>query len=476
MATKSVSPGAALLRSSRMFSMPPPIPPPPGDYSAATKHYSPTATINFPTHLTVTTTSSSRLTGDWGFKRPFPLKTTTSTTFPLVRIKKVDSTEQVTDFESASDHAITLRKFQEMALPVSIPAVHTHRYMKSVFEEDSDVTALDDAKKKKLVNKRWKFTGPWLAGMTDGDFSRFLEKSVRGRRIEFRAFLKENLAAEMTADRARAAAKAEEPEPPKVTADEITEERLNGYLRVLRTERMTLYNLVSQFLDLAPVDVNVYLRLLGKFMPGTAKEFENGSPYGVSGPPITHPSAGISYLRTRNFLENHALYGPQKHHAPIKARVLKPTNLNTQNYKPIIGIGGFVANTSNSDTSFNAVKARAATRFQRALYGFDFEKRGGAKLYVEPSSATVDSSGKIIINIDEPASEAEVVQKELAGELAEGESVLQHLVNARERAQQRSQIPLNPRFGSSGFGSHGPGIGRRVQSSASNYGLKYNLF
>ncbi|KAI1461441.1 mitochondrial ribosomal protein MRP51 [Annulohypoxylon moriforme] len=468
MAGRSVSPGAALLRSSRMFSMPPPIPPPPGDFSSATKHHSPTATINFPTHLTVTTTSSSRLSGDWGFKRPFPLKTTTTTTYPLVRVRKVDSIEQVTDFQSATDHAITLRKFQELALPISVPALNSSKNMKSVFEEDTDVTALDDAKKKELVNKRWKFTGPWLAGMTDGDFQRFLEKTVRGRRIEFRAFLKETLAAEMTADRTRLARENGEPEPSETVAADITEGQLNDYLRVLRVERMTLYNLVSQFLDLAPVDVDVSLRLLGKFMPGSAKEFENGSPYGISGPPITHPSAGMSYLRTRNFLENHALYGPQKYHAPIKARILKPTNMNTKSYRPSIGMAGFVANTSNSDTAFNAVKARSASRFQKQLFGFELEKRGGAKCYVDPASATIDSSGKIIINIDEPSSEAEVVQKELAGELAEGESVLEHLVKARERAQERSQIPLNPRHGLGGFG-----MGQRLQGNASSYGLNY---
>ncbi|KAI0888867.1 mitochondrial ribosomal protein MRP51 [Annulohypoxylon maeteangense] len=467
MAGRSVSPGAALLRTSRMFSMPPPIPSPTGDYSSATKHYSPSATIPFPTHLAVTTTSSSRLAGDWGFKRPFPLKTTTDTTYPLVRVKKVDSIEQVTDFDSASDHVITLRKYQEMALPVSVPAVSASRYHKSVFEEDSDVTALDDEKKKEMVNKRWKFTGPWLAGMTDGDFSRFLEKTVRGRRIEFRAFLRETLAAEMTTDQAKAAREAGEPEPPKVTASEISEQQLNDFMRVLRVERMTLYNLVSQFLDLAPVDVDVSLRLLGKFMPGSAKEFENGSPYGISGPPITHPSAGISYLRTRSFLENHTLYGPQKHHAPIQARILKPTNLATQNFRPSIGVAGFVANTTNADTAFNAVRGRGTTKFQKQLFGFELEKRGGSKVYVDLSSATIDSFGKIIINVDESSSESEVVQKELAGELAEGESVLEHLVRARERAQERSQIPLNPRSGLSGMNSY-----NRLQGSASNYGLR----
>ncbi|XDG09602.1 hypothetical protein ABKA04_009217 [Annulohypoxylon sp. FPYF3050] len=469
MSGSSVSPGAALLRSSRMFSMPPPIPPP-SNYSVAFKHYSPTATIAYPTHQTVTTTSSSRIQGDWGFKRPFPLKTTTKTTYPLVRVKKVDSIEQVTDFESSSDHTLTLRKFQELALPISVPAIISTQLPKSVFEEDSDVTALDEAKKKELVNKRWKFTGPWLAGMTDGDFNRFLAKTVRGRRIEFRAFLKKTLAAEMTLNQTRAAQETGEEPPAEITAADISEEQLHEYLRVLRVERMTLYNLVSQFLDLAPVDVDVALRLLGKFMPGSAREFENGSPYGINGPPLTHPSAGISYLRTRNFLENHPLYGPQKHHAPVKARVLKPANQGTQSYRPSLGIAGFVANTSASDTSFNSTRFKGSfAQQQKGLFGFNLEKRGGAKVYVDPTSATIDSEGRIIINVDEPNSEAEVVRKELAGELAEGESVLEHLMKTREKAKERgAMININPLNAMGGFSP-----GQRVQGSASSYGLRY---
>ncbi|KAI1095937.1 mitochondrial ribosomal protein MRP51 [Rostrohypoxylon terebratum] len=468
MSVSSVSPGAVLLRSSRMFSLPPPIPPP-ADHSLAFKHNSSTATINFPTHQTVTTTSSSRLTGDWGFKRPFPLKTTTKTTYPLIRVKKVDSIEQITDFDSSSDHTLTLRKFQELSLPLSVPTFSSTQLLKSVFEEDSDVTALDEVQKKELVKKRWKFTGPWLAGMTDGDFRRFLERTVRGRRIEFRAFLRKTLAEELTARQTRDALEAAEEIPAKIVADDISEEQLNEYLRVLRKERMTLYNLVSQFLDLAPVDIDVALRLLGKFMPGSAKDLESSSPYGINGPPPTHPSAGISYLRTRNFLENHPLYGPQKHHTPIKARVLKPVNQGTQNYRPILGVAGFVANTASSEV-YNSTNPKGTFKShqQRNQFLLDLEKRGGTKIYVNPTSATTDPEGRIIITVDEPDHQAEVVQKEFVGELAEGESVLEHLMKARERAKERAMMYANSTNTVGGFSP-----GQRVQGSARSYGLNY---
>ncbi|KAL7627609.1 hypothetical protein AAE478_001802 [Parahypoxylon ruwenzoriense] len=471
MAGRSVSPGAALLRSSRMFSMPAPIPAPPGDFSSATKHYSPTATINFPTHLTVTTPSTSRANGDWGFKRPFPLKTTTNTTHALIRVKQVDSTEHVTDFQSATDHTITLRKYQEMNLPISMPSAGAYetyvqsRNPKSVFEEDGDATALDEDQKAKLANKRWKFTGPWLAGMTDGEFNKYLEKKVRGRRPEFRAFLRETLAAEMTEDRVKNAREAgKEADLPKVSAGEISDNHLMDYLRELRHDRMNLYNLVSRFLDLAPIALDTELRMLGGLAPGKAQVLDRGSPYGQKGPPITHPSAGLSYLRTRNFEENHPLYGPQKEHPPIKARVLKPTNIATGNFRPSIGIAGFVASIPGEDSGFLQTKKRNPNAFIKSMQEIELEKVGGSKVYVRPTTASLDSSGRVLIAITETDSGSEVVQKELVGEGTVFEDVLKH--------QALPQVPRNPMYRSNGYATR---LGRRVSGDARSYGFERNI-
>ncbi|RYP49124.1 hypothetical protein DL768_005121 [Monosporascus sp. mg162] len=412
MTTRSVSPGAALLRASRMFSMPAPIPAPPGDFSSATKHSSPTATIPFPTHLSVTTPSSSRITGDWGFKRPLPLKTTTNTTIPLVRVRQVDSIEHVTDFQSASDHTITLEKFQELHLPLTVPAVDYRdledatNKPKSVFEEDRDVTAIPEGKEEELENKRWRFKGPWLAGMTDGAFGKYLEKEVRGRRTEFRAFLKERLAAEMTKDQAsKAIEKAVDP-PEPVTAADVTEEQLVEYMKRLRSEKIELYRLVSRFLDLAP--------LTQPFNPAEAtpnKMYELTRPnvYSESGPPITHPSAGLSYLRTRRFQENHPLYGPQLNHPPVEARVVMPRHQPTGNHNPILGVGGFIADIGQ-DASFNSKMRRDPD-----LTAFDLETRGGAKKYADVKVAKVDSRGKIIMQVEDAYAETVLVQKEMVG-------------------------------------------------------------
>ncbi|RYP68310.1 hypothetical protein DL769_005534 [Monosporascus sp. CRB-8-3] len=413
MTTRSVSPGAALLRASRMFSMPAPIPAPPGDFSSATKHSSPTATIPFPTHLSVTTPSSSRITGDWGFKRPLPLKTTTNTTIPLVRVRQVDSIEHVTDFQSASDHTITLEKFQELHLPLTVPAAHTRDLQdatdkpKSVFEEDRDVTAIPEGKEEELENKRWRFKGPWLAGMTDGAFGKYLEKEVRGRRTEFRAFLKERLAAEMTKDQASEAIEKVVDAPEPVTAADVTEKQLVEYMKRLRSEKIELYRLVSRFLDLAPLAQPFNPR---DAAPNKLYELNRPNVYSESGPPITHPSAGLSYLRTRRFQENHPLYGPQFDHPPAEARVVMPRHTPTGNYNPILGVGGFIADIGQ-DTSFNTSRGRK----HQDLMAFDLETRGGAKKYADIKVANVDSRGKVIMQVDEASSEPELVQKEMMG-------------------------------------------------------------
>ncbi|KAI0597829.1 mitochondrial ribosomal protein MRP51 [Biscogniauxia sp. FL1348] len=447
MSGATVSPGAALLRSSRMFSMPAPIPGPPGNFTTATKHHNSSATTSFPTHLAITTPSTSRIVGDWGFKRPLPLRTTTRSTFPLIRVKQVDSIEHVTDFVSASDHVITLKKYQEMHLPISVPpqssadsqAININP--KSVFEEDGDVLALDRETAIGLESKRWKFKGPWLAGMTDGDFNKYLEKTVRTRRSEFRAFLKEALAARLTKDRQRAALEAadeQESEPEPVTPESITDLQLMGELKRLREERTELYTLVSRFLDLAPLATEYALLGLGRMAPGRRREVVDGGPYSQTGPPITHPSAGLSYLRTRSFQENHPIYGPQLAHTPVQARVLMPKNAAVGVFYPSLGIAGFVPDTPYGDNVFNTRNMANAKGNYKVLQQFELEKRGGAKMYVQPSWATPGPNGVINITATEPTTPmATLIAQEMKGE--DG-------VKVYEENKKAIRIPDVPRY------------------------------
>lgn len=414
-----MSPGAALLRSSRMFSIPNPIPSSTGNYASATKHHSPTATIPYPTHLTITTSSTSRINGDWGFKRPLPLKTTTKQTLPLVRVRQMDSTEHVTDFQSASDHTMTLKKFQDLNLPISVPSARPGdrdmlaRHPKSVFEEDSDITAVEPGQAGSTENKRWKFKGPWLAGMTDGEFNRWLEKSVRARRSEFQAYLKELYATELTEEQRSQAIRDNLPVPPKLEAHQITEAQFMDHLKDLREDRLVLFRHVSRFLDLAPLTTES--QYLKNMKHNRAQHFDRESPYGANGPPVTHPSAGISYLRTPNYLDNHPIYGPQKYHPVVKARILKPRNVATGVHEPVIGVAGFIADRPVDQRIMG--RGLQSTPRGRALTSLELEQSGGAKLYYKLDSATIDSSGRVRIGLSDPGDRVnELVIKELLGE------------------------------------------------------------
>ena len=190
MAAKRSSHSGRLLRSSRFFSLPAPIPAPkaPPQVSPLISH-SDTATTLFPTRQAITTPASSLCRGDWGLKRPLPFKTTTRTTTPAIRLVEADSAEQFTDFESASDHTRTLAKLQELHLTFSKRRDSiTDSSACSVFEEELDnsdpavedeelptqpVTGTAKAVKKR---RRWKHRGPSLASLTESEFNQYLKE------------------------------------------------------------------------------------------------------------------------------------------------------------------------------------------------------------------------------------------------------------------------------------------------------------
>jgi hypothetical protein len=361
------------------------------------------------------------MVGDWGFKRELPLKTTTKTTLPLVRVKQVDSMEHITDFQSASDHTITLEKVQEMNVYFTVPPYQdaslpgmSYPPWKSVFEPEGDITHVKAEEAEKTEKVRWKFKGRWLAGMTDGEFDEYLTEVAR-RRPGFHAYLKKQLAAEMSEDQDKAAKEesghgAEVAPTSAVRTKGITQQQFTDYLRSLRNDPPTLYRLVGRFLDLAPIELMEQLKKLGNFNLGKSYNIDRDSPYAAGGPPITHPSAGLSYLRTSSYLDNHPLYGPQKHHPPVQARVLTPRH-NSAGFRPILGVGGLISTGPAKEFS-----DRSSTE-PWGLHTFDPSVSGGTKLYVYPDAASVDSTGNVRLRLKpNPDAMATMVHKEMVGE------------------------------------------------------------
>ncbi|OHF02138.1 hypothetical protein CORC01_02418 [Colletotrichum orchidophilum] len=407
-----MSPGGALLRSSRMFSVPNPLPQPGGQAAAIARYASPTATAPYPTYQSITTTESSRVLGDWGFKRSLPLRSTTKSSTPVVRIKDIDCFENVTDYTSAADHTLSLQKFHELNLPVSLPGSNRSRLggvhigAKSVFEEDGDFTTIEPGRENE--DKRWKFKGPWLAGLTEGEFNEYLRRAVRNKRRLFRGFLRERIASDETTKQHQKSLEAGEAQPKRILAGEVTKEQLTEYIRKLRNDRITLYSLVSEFLDLAPLNPPSSLTEFNK----TTEKTKRPSMYAEHGPPASHPSGGISYLRTSNFAENHPVYGPQAHQTPVLARIVSPRS-GTNNAK--LGVGGFITDVPQGDTAFNHRAFVGRHNKVAGVVTFDPDIKGGAKAYVSPTSARIDSAGGVQITVGEANEEAQLILKELVG-------------------------------------------------------------
>lgn len=451
MASTRMSPGGALLRASRVFAIPNPLPRPTGNLSSQATFDSDTATLPHPIHQSITTPQSSLAKGDWGFKRPLPLRATTRTSTPIIRVESIDTFEHVTEFGSAADHTLTLRKWQEMNIPISTPRpsrsaivatrdqnIPKHR---SVFEDNIDTTVRNDSLNPAVIGQgkddtRWKFSGPWLAGLTEGEFQTYVAKEVGRKKSEFRQFLRESCALSLTSEaRAKARARALENDEDvtntlEITADQISEDQLSTYIRHLRHDESTLYQQIRAFLDLAPSPAPIpegdspdYYDLLSTKRPKPVDIPTSPSPYAESGPPKTHPSAGLSYSRSSSWTYNHALYGPQAHHPPVEARIVMPKNASGA--APVLGVGGVVVDIPQGFSQFDVrptTQGFSGPRGQEQVAGLLFvepEKYGGSKTWVEPKHAYIDAKGKIVLSVYPADRDAIAVKEDKVDEIPE---------------------------------------------------------
>ncbi|KAL1386240.1 mitochondrial ribosomal protein MRP51 [Phyllosticta capitalensis] len=375
------SPTANLLRKSRLFSLPPPIPPPfEGDGAFQSTVGSDTATQAFPTHQAIATPTSSLHRGDWGLKRPLPMRETTRSSAPAMRVFEVDTINFITDFESAGDHVRTLEKWQEMNMPISLPgrkigASQTPAFV-SAFTENEDNTYLDENMREE-GQRKWRFKGPSVGEMTSGDFEKFLNTKVKGAKRTFGLFLKEKIE-ESTLHERREAARNQGTDPPLYADIELSPEAFQARIKRLREDTglsSPLSRWIMEYFDMPQ------LRAEPKPYKMDNQELLLESEMKIS-KPRTHPSAGLSYLRTRNFMDNHPILGPRDEHAPIEARLLSSTTETNKNAK--IGVAGIVSNLHRHQNADS-----------RTSNKYNFDGKGGHKLWVTPTHASVDSNGRI---------------------------------------------------------------------------------
>ena len=492
MTAARLSPAANLLRNSKLFALPPSVALPPSRPTAEPVANSDTATTIYPTRAALQTPPSSLKAGDWGLKRNLPLKSTTNTSTPTIRLRKdFDSEYHITDFESAADHVVTLNKWSNVNPQVtSTPrwgaTRSADRRTFSVFHPDVDnatspssshilnfnsvgaaqrtpehlQTALQQLRADQKAEaeakgtplpapraelhpppkkaKRWRYDGPWLAGMSNLEFDNFIRDLTFQHRLgQFDDFLLlRDQDARDAAEAAKMAAAAEEkyPEateelgspatevratrlrqesesanareklqtaqvfhrplgrqeliPRGMGADLANEQRLRGIKKELRSNPEEFAIVIADFLDL-PDGPSPPATMYGTTQGGGwkyARELGATPHYKEIGPPRTHPSAGLSYVRSTQFARNDAKIGPASPTTVLPARLLKDANQadgNIDRRSQSIGVGGFVARPDNYGT--------------KSVMGADQWKPvpGGPKMVVKLLETTVQHDGGI---------------------------------------------------------------------------------
>ncbi|PHH59803.1 hypothetical protein CDD81_2570 [Ophiocordyceps australis] len=414
MARQAITPGGALLRSSRMFSLPKPLTHSSSKHARQDDLRSNTMTQPIPQYQAIASPYTSREKGDWGLKRQMPLKYTLAVSSPSLRIHQIDTRESVTDYASAADHVVSLEKFQQLGVCMAPQPPHANSITaisyspalanKSVFEESTDVTAVTKHTRK-LYCQRWKFRGPNVGAMTYGQLLQYIRKQVQPRRAAFNELIRKKKAEQMTSvQRQEAISKGEKP-PPPVRAREIKDQELTEYICLLRNDRLTLFDLVADFLDLVPLPPPAHII-------DALKKSSLKSQYKSAGQPASHPSAGISYLRTSSCMDNHPLYGPQEYPEPVLARVLRP---RFQTMLPRLGIGGFVTTVPSGNNEFNRRHDLKKVAPPKGVSYLDLETPGGAKTYIQAKRAHVDPLGRVVLEAGLTSAEAKLIALERKG-------------------------------------------------------------
>ncbi|KAJ5907516.1 hypothetical protein N7495_000198 [Penicillium taxi] len=391
MASARLSPTANLLRKSRLFALPQALTPTQEAASSKAVFESSTATLPHPIRAAIVTPQSSLVRGDWGLKRALPAKSTSEKSQrPVVRVNALDTYEHVTDFESAADHTMTLEKFQELNMPMSLPSKVNYATSIVPRHQSPFETHLDNSETSKGLGepgaKQYRHSGPWLAGQTPAEFTAYLNQ-VRRQKPELLKKLRGILVDQRFAE-ARKQAQDYGKDIDAVKPPTISDAEFTRYIKSLRENPFALGPTVFQLLDLPSSPAVPSERIGRKYYQSPATKLASAE-YAISGPPKTHPSVGLSYTRSHALIRNHPSYGPQAFQRPVEARILRPKGrFRGRPSKAIAGIGGIAVEDLNALAFVDQGTPPGLTFFDASI-------PGGAKYHVTPIRASVDSNGRI---------------------------------------------------------------------------------
>ncbi|KAH8691188.1 mitochondrial ribosomal protein subunit-domain-containing protein [Talaromyces proteolyticus] len=390
MATHRLSPTANLLRNSRLFALPPVLNPPPKAITSKTVVESNSSTLSHPIRAAIETPPSALARGEWGLKRPLPAKSTTErSSKPVIRVNALDTFEHVTDFDSAGDHTMTLLKFQELNLPISLPSASKAKIRDNGIGHESPFESrYDNVSESKGVQgsgaKLYRHSGPWLGGQTEIQFQNFLQQ-IQRQKPELLKKLRENYVERLRIERRTKAQNNGELDSAQFNESvEVTDEEFQLWLKKFRTNKKLAGAELTRLLDLHSLTP---APLMGEsdYYEANAKRLAS-SQYVSSGPPRTHPSAGLAYTRSGAILHNHPSFGPQIAMRPVEARCLVPkTKKRKSKRRAVMGVAGITYEDAADELDDSI----------RGLEYLDPSIPGGGRVFVSPRYASVYPQGTI---------------------------------------------------------------------------------
>jgi hypothetical protein len=329
-----------------------------------------------------------------------------------------------------------------------------------------------------LGAKRWKYGGPSLPAMKEGDFDLYVTKAIRSRKEEFRKFMIERLVDKRVRDerirskdrfaRQLSAHRIQQIRQEVEQNYEVEEKRLREeHARKHLGSELTAA--IYEFLDLP----DVLTKTSNTKTQNLADSLMSNLSSGNENPATTHPAAGLSHLRSNAVLDNHPLWGPQAERTPVLARVVRPrVTIGGQDSAAYIGVGGIVTR----EKSITAGSSWPRDRFARREEGLPVEEQwldanrmtqeidpdlpNGNKIWVQPEAARIDAKGNIMLNTSRSSKEAIAVKTAKEEPILEATSTTIY-----------TQPPLAP-AGTWGNANYGFGLpDRRRLKGRTNFGI-----
>lgn len=262
--------------------------------------------------------------------------------------------------------------------------------------------------------KRWKHEGPWIPGLGADDFVVYLGKEITKRKAEFNDHLVEFVKNEIYTTRRLAASRSGATAPIDLQEAEIWQQQQEKQWRLISDQEVTAgIKALRKETANNPLGSKLVTKLILPFLRLPTIKFkykafsEDASSRDIdqyqfdqeSAPLSTHPSAGLGYLRTKAYLANHPILGPQSSTSPIPARVIQARTTSTsKEVYARLGVGGFVANDQFRSTDTSSA-SRANISNARDVETIDIDTTGGKKVLVQPLFGSVTNDGRIHIKL-----------------------------------------------------------------------------